>query len=123
MRLEEILERLEAAGAYGRFSAMPDVWPPPCSGETLGPAAGHSKIDAERHSLRIGPGGGESALKRIRASDERLQRVLRMKLKGQVPEELLPNEKRRLANYLRQRGFFWEDIMEALQKAGGLVEE
>ncbi len=54
---------------------------------------------------------------------ERLQKVLRLKLKGQGLEEMLPQEKRRLTHYLRQRGFLWEDIMEALQEAGGSTEE
>jgi regulatory protein len=57
------------------------------------------------------------------SSRERLQKVLRLKLKGQGLEEMLPQEKRRLTRYLRQRGFFWEDIMEALQEAGGSIEE
>ena len=57
------------------------------------------------------------------ASRARLQKVLRLKLKGQGLEEMLPQEKRRLTHYLRQRGFLWEDIMEALQEAGGSTEE
>jgi SOS response regulatory protein OraA/RecX len=36
---------------------------------------------------------------------------------------LRPHEKRRLANYLRQRGYGWNDIWEALQETGGSVEE
>lgn len=58
-----------------------------------------------------------------RSSRERLQKVLRLKLRGQGLEEMLPQEKRRLTNYLRQRGFHWEDIMEVLQEAGGVTEE
>jgi len=57
------------------------------------------------------------------SSRQRLQKVLRLKLKGQGLEEMLPQEKRRLTHYLRQRGFLWEDIMEALQEAGGSTEE
>jgi regulatory protein len=57
------------------------------------------------------------------SSRERLQKVLRLKLKGQGLEEMLPQEKRRLTRYLRQRGFLWEDIMETLQEAGGSTEE
>lgn len=54
---------------------------------------------------------------------ERIRRLLRLKLKGQGLNELLPQEKRRLVNHLRQRGFLWDDIMEALQEAGGSTEE
>jgi len=57
------------------------------------------------------------------SSRERLQKVLSLKLKGQGLGEMLPREKRRLANYLRQRGFLWEDIMGALREAGGSTEE
>jgi regulatory protein len=54
---------------------------------------------------------------------ERLRKVLHLKSKGQTLNSLLPQEKRRLANYLRQRGYGWDDIWEALQKSGGSVEE
>ena len=54
---------------------------------------------------------------------ERLRKVLHLKSKGQTLHSLPPREKRRLANYLRQRGYGWDDIWEALQKTGGSVEE
>ena len=54
---------------------------------------------------------------------ERLRRVLHLKSKGQDLRSLPPQEKRRLANYLRQRGYGWNDIWEALQETGGSVEE
>jgi len=57
------------------------------------------------------------------SSRERLKKILNLKLKGQGRGEMSPPEKRRLANYLRQRGFLWEDIMEALREAGGSIEE
>ncbi len=56
-------------------------------------------------------------------SGKRLKKVLSLRLKGQGLREMLPQEKRRLANYLRQRGFLWEDIIEALREAGGSTEE
>ena len=57
------------------------------------------------------------------SSRERLLKVLRLKLKGQGLNEMLPQEKRRLSHYLRARGFLWEDIMEALQEERGSIEE
>ena len=57
------------------------------------------------------------------ATNARLRVVLGMKLKGRNLEEIFPNERRRLANYLRQRGFLWEDIQEAFREAGGFTEE
>ena len=54
---------------------------------------------------------------------ERLRKVLHLKSKGQAFHSLSPPEKRRLANYLRQRGYGWNDIWEALQEIGGSVEE
>jgi len=57
------------------------------------------------------------------SSRERLGRVLQLRLKGQGLKEMAPLGKRRLANYLRQRGFPWEEIMEALKESGGSTEE
>jgi SOS response regulatory protein OraA/RecX len=57
------------------------------------------------------------------AAAERLRTVMRMKLKGRNPEEIFPGEKRKLAGFLRQRGFSWEDIREAFQETGGFTEE
>jgi regulatory protein len=56
-------------------------------------------------------------------TNARLGVVLGIKLKGRSLKHLLPNERKKLANYLRQRGFSWEDIQEAFQGAGGLTEE
>jgi regulatory protein len=57
------------------------------------------------------------------ATNARLRVVLGMKLKGRRLEQIFPNERRKLANYLRQRGFSWEDIQEAFQEAGGFTEK
>ena len=57
------------------------------------------------------------------AAGERLRMVMRMKLKGRNPEEIFPEERRKLAGFLRQRGFSWEDIREAFQETGGFTEE
>jgi regulatory protein len=54
---------------------------------------------------------------------ERLRKVLHLKSKSQDLHSLSPQGKRRLANYLRQRGYGWNDIWEALQEIGGSVEE
>jgi len=54
---------------------------------------------------------------------ERLRAILRHKLKGQDSLSLSVQDKQRLANYLRQRGYAWDDIWEALQEIGGLLEE
>ncbi len=54
---------------------------------------------------------------------ERLQKVMRMKLKGRLLEEVTLAEKRKLANTLRRKGFSWEDIQEAFRELGGFTEE
>ena len=54
---------------------------------------------------------------------ERLRTVLKIRLKGRALEQISPPEKRKLANFLRQRGFLWEDILEIFQDAGGFAEE
>ncbi len=54
---------------------------------------------------------------------ERLRIALRNKMKGQDPLSLSAREKKRLANYLHQRGYAWDDIWEALQETGGSLEE
>ena len=57
------------------------------------------------------------------AARERLRIAMRMKLKGRSPEQIFPDERTKLARYLRQRGFSWEDIWEVFQETGGLTEE
>jgi regulatory protein len=54
---------------------------------------------------------------------ERLRAILRHKLKGRDSLSLSVREKQGLANYLRQRGYAWDDIWEALQEIGGSLEE
>ncbi len=54
---------------------------------------------------------------------ERLRGILQNKLKGRDSLSLSIREKQRLANYLRQKGYAWDDIWEALQEIGGLPEE
>lgn len=56
-------------------------------------------------------------------ASERLRAVMRMKLKGQAPEEIPFKEKRQLTQFLLRRGFPWEDISEAFQETAGVVEE
>ena len=57
------------------------------------------------------------------AAGERLRTIIRLKLKGRSPEEIDPEERRKLVGYLRQRGFSWEDIREAFRETGGFTEE
>jgi SOS response regulatory protein OraA/RecX len=54
---------------------------------------------------------------------ERLKALLKHKLKGRDSRSLSGQDRRRLANYLQQRGYAWDDIWEALQETGGSVEE
>ena len=54
---------------------------------------------------------------------DRLRKALDLKLKKPPSHILSPREKRRLAGYLRQRGYEWEDIWEALRETGGSTEE
>ena len=54
---------------------------------------------------------------------ERLAASLGVKLKGRAVEAISVPEKRRLINYLRQRGFAWGDIADAVQERGGFEEE
>jgi regulatory protein len=57
------------------------------------------------------------------AASQRLRIVMRRKLRGRSLEQIFPSERRKLASYLRQQGFLWEDIWEAFQEAGGFAEE
>jgi regulatory protein len=119
---EEILKKLEARGLiddrrYARrlaaFYTRDKLW---------GPQRVVHRLLQKRISLDLAREATGQA-EEDGASRERLQKVLRLKLKGQGLDKMLPQEKRRLTNYLRQRGFLWEDIMEALQEAGGFTEE
>lgn len=55
--------------------------------------------------------------------NERLQNIMRMKLKGRILEELTLNEKRKLVDTLRRKGFLWDDIQEAMRESGGFTDE
>jgi regulatory protein len=55
------------------------------------------------------------------AAKERLRRLLESKCKNH--ELLEPKEKKKVANFLYRRGYFWEDIIEALQETGGYIPE
>jgi regulatory protein len=54
---------------------------------------------------------------------DRLQRMMKRKLKGRCPEELASNEKKKLADTLYRHGFPWEDIQEAMRESGGFTDE
>jgi regulatory protein len=54
---------------------------------------------------------------------DRLRVILQHKLKGRDSLSLSVQDKKRLANYLQQRGYAWDDIWEALQEIGGSAEE
>ena len=54
---------------------------------------------------------------------ERLKYIMRIKLKGRLPGELATNEKRKLVDTLRRKGFLWDDIQEAMRASGGLPDE
>jgi regulatory protein len=120
--VEAVLEKFESLGLLddGKLARrLADYY----SGEKLwGPQKVFQKliqrgIPAEFARELIG--GKEEGGKAL----ERLRKVLHLKSKGQDPHSLSPREKRRLANYLRQRGYGWNDIWEALQETGGSAEE
>ena len=56
-------------------------------------------------------------------TSERLRAVFQHKMKGRNFLSFSVQEKKRLANYLQQRGYAWDDIWEALQETGGSAEE
>jgi len=88
----------------------------------LGPQRIRQKLFHRGIPANVAEKAIEKAEETLTAS-ERLQKVLRMKLKGRSLGQILPQEKKKLINHLRQRGFLWEDIGEAFQEAGGLEEE
>jgi SOS response regulatory protein OraA/RecX len=59
----------------------------------------------------------------VGTTQERLRKALDLRVRRTDPQALSPQEKRRVANYLRQKGFGWEDIWEALRETGGSTEE
>jgi regulatory protein len=54
---------------------------------------------------------------------ERVQKVMQIKLKGRLLEEMTIKEKKKLVDTLHWKGFSWEDIREAFQGSGGWKEE
>jgi regulatory protein len=68
-------------------------------------------------------GAAEEAAERETPPEKRVQKLAESKLKRRTLEELAPPEKRRLARFLYQRGFSWDDIQGFFHKAGGGFEE
>jgi regulatory protein len=120
--VEAVLEKFESLGLLddGKLARrLADYY----SGEKLwGPQKVFQKLIQRGIPTELAGGliGGEEEGRRVL---ERLRKVLHLKSKGQAFHSLSPPEKRRLANYLRQRGYGWDDIWEALQEIGGSVEE
>jgi len=56
------------------------------------------------------------------ATGERLQELLKKKLKGRILEEMSLPEKKKLFAFLLRRGFLREDVAEALEALGGFTE-
>ena len=120
--IEEALQRLETSGFLddGRYAQRVAFYL--AQEKLLGP----QRISQKLFQKGIPADLIQEALAKAEeglATKARLRVVLETKLKGRSLERLFPNERRKLANYLRQRGFPWEDIQEAFQEAGGRTEE
>ncbi len=56
-------------------------------------------------------------------SQERVYRLLQLKLKHRTLTDLSAQERKKLGFFLYQRGFSWSEIQEVFHLAGGLNEE
>jgi len=57
------------------------------------------------------------------ATAERIQKLLRQKLRYRKGNRLSPSEKQKLAQALLRKGFLWDDLGETLEEIGGFREE
>jgi len=120
--IERVLKNLVSRGILDDFRYASRLALSLTSEKLLGPQRIRQKLFQRGIPANLAKEAIEKAEETL-AVGERLQQVLRTKLKGRSLGQVLPREKRRLINYLRQRGFLWEDIAEAFEGAGGLKEE
>ena len=73
---------------------------------------GERRIREELYRRGIDRGLWDAALEELTGSDERLDRLLGAKLRGDASPENL----QRTQNYLLRRGYSWEDIREATER-------
>lgn len=73
---------------------------------------GERRIREELYRRGIDRELWDAALEELTGSDERLDRLLRAKLRGDASPENL----QRTQNYLLRRGYSWEDIREATER-------
>ncbi len=120
--VEEVVRKLEVRGLiddlrYARrlagYYAREKLWGRPAVIHRL--VRRGIEPDTARHAADLAEEEGPTR--------ERLEKALRIKLKGKGPAGMLPREKMRVISYLRYRGFLLEDIMEAFREAGGSTEE
>ncbi|MBI5969432.1 MAG: regulatory protein RecX [Deltaproteobacteria bacterium] len=120
--IERVLRDLVARGILDDFRYAQRLALSLTEEKLLGPQRIRQKLFQRGIPANLAQEAIEKAEETLAAS-ERLQKVLRMKLQGRNLGQVLPKEKKQLVNYLRQRGFLWEDIWEAFQEAGALEEE
>ncbi len=119
---EEVLRKLEARGLLDDERYAQRLAAFYTREKLLGPQRVVQKLRQKGISLELAKETTRRA-EQNGASQERLRKVLRMKLKGQGLDQIEPRQKKRLANHLFQRGFLWEDVLEALREVGGSAEE
>lgn len=56
-------------------------------------------------------------------AEERLKKILEKKLKNRTLSEFSKKEIKKLTNQLHRHGFSWEEIVDILNREGGLAEE
>ena len=108
-----LLDDLKLAQRLAQYYSRDKLWGP-------------QKVLAKLSQRGIPPPLGKDLVEQESADGtarDRLRKALDLKLKEPPPHILSPREKRRLAGYLRQRGYGWEDIWEALRETGGSTEE
>jgi regulatory protein len=108
-----LLDDLKLAQRLAQYYSRDKLWGP-------------QKVLAKLSQRGIPPRVGKDLVEQESAdgtAQDRLKKALDLKLKKTTPHILSPGEKRRLADYLRQRGYGWEDIWEALRETGGSTEE
>jgi regulatory protein len=120
--IEEVVQEMETRGILndGRYAQRLAFY---LAQEKL---FGPQKIRQKLFQKRIPADRIQEAMEKAEeglATSARLRIVLKNKLKGRSLTQIFPNERRKLARYLWQRGFLWEDIQEAFQEAGGFTEE
>ncbi len=113
--LEErgLIQDSRYASRIASFWAKEKLW---------GPQRIQQRLSAKGFSEEVIQEAMEKAEETL-ATRARVQRLLGQKWANQRLDQFSPRQKKKLIQYLHQRGYLWEHVVDALPEAGGWEEK